>query len=98
MKFQIFTENDWVYPDTQITDPSDSVYLETARNANISFQVLTDIQVEEGTSVTFDWSGEKEGEFELIPYQLMPARVEENSGAEIFTTLDYDSVKNFGFF
>ena len=95
MKFQIFTENDWVYPDTQITDPSDSVYLETARNANISFQVLTDIQVEEGTSVTFDWSGEKEGEFELIPYQLMPARVEENSGAEIFTTLDYDSVKNF---
>ena len=39
MKLQIFSENDWVYPDSEITELSGSVCL-TARNANISFQVL----------------------------------------------------------
>jgi len=95
MKLQTFTENEWVYPDTPIMNTSDSIYLETARNANISFQVLTDLQVDEGTPVIFEWSGEKKGEFKLIPYQLIPVRVEQNSGANVYTTLDYDSVKHF---
>ncbi|HHY23482.1 MAG TPA: DUF4091 domain-containing protein [Clostridiaceae bacterium] len=95
MKLQIFSENDWVYPDSEITELSGSVCLDTARNANISFQVLTNLQVDDDTPISIEWSGEDVEGLTLIPYQLIPVRVEENSDVKLFTTLDYDSVKDF---
>ena len=64
MKFQIFTENEWVYPDTQITNPL-IAYIWKQQKCKYQFQVLTDIQVEEGHSVTFDWRGKKEESLNL---------------------------------
>jgi hypothetical protein len=57
MKLQIFSENDWVYPNSEITELSGSVCLDTARNANISFQVLTNLQVDDDTPISIEWSG-----------------------------------------
>ena len=45
--------------------------------------------------ISIEWSGEDVEGLTLIPYQLIPVRVEENSDVKLFTTLDYDSVKDF---
>lgn len=41
MKYQIFSENEWVYPDGEIIQQG-SAELYCARGADVCFQVLTD--------------------------------------------------------
>jgi hypothetical protein len=95
MKAQIFMENEWLYPDSEITRQDNSVKLEAARGASVCFQVLTDMEVETDTPVDIHWDGSDIANLDFTVYQLLPARVEENSGKELFTTLDYDSVSSF---
>ncbi|NLC43745.1 MAG: DUF4091 domain-containing protein [Clostridiales bacterium] len=95
MKAQIFLENEWLYPDTEITRQDDSVEIDTARGANAGFQILTDMEVDIDTPVKVHWDDSGIADLDYTVYQLLPARVEENSGKELFTTLDYDSVSSF---
>ncbi len=91
MKYQIFSENEWVYPDSQI-EKQGKAELFCARNADVCFQVLTDLELAEGEilSVTTEGLG-----CDAVVYQLMPACVNRNSGKALGTTLDYEEVKDF---
>lgn len=91
MQYRIFSENEWVYPDTELTGENTAI-LHTPRGADVCFQVLTDHPLRE-ESITVQWTGLGS----IVPevYQLMGAYVDENSHAKSLTTLDYDSVKDF---
>ena len=91
MKYQIFSENAWVYPDSQITDTG-KAELFCARGADVCFQVLTDLELAAGTQLSVAAEGLH---CEAVAYQLMPACVNKNSGAALGTTLDYEKVKDF---
>ena len=91
MKFQIFSENEWVYPDTEIQQQNEA-NLYCARGADVCFQVLTDKVLQGGEELKVTW--ETLG-CEVVVYQMLPACVNENSDAKLGTTLDYESVKDF---
>ncbi|MBQ2756712.1 MAG: DUF4091 domain-containing protein [Oscillospiraceae bacterium] len=93
MKYQIFSDNEWIYPDTPI-EQENSWELYSARGADVCCQVLTDIVAEEGESISVRVK-DLPKECELVVYQLEIATVKENSGLEIGTTKDYESVKHF---
>ncbi len=92
MNYQIFSENCWTYPDTELTNPGNKAELFAARGSDVCFQVLTDKNLTGGEAFDIAVSGL---ECEPVSYQLMPAYVPENSDAKIFTTLDWESVKHF---
>ena len=91
MKYQVFSENQWIYPDTELTAPN-TAELYAPRGADVCFQVLTDYTLTGGESITCDLplTG-----CEAVVYQLLPATVPLNSDAKILCTEDYDSVKHF---
>lgn len=91
LKYQVFSENEWVYPDSQIT-VQNTAELHAARNGDVCFQVLTDhvLQGGEAASASFACKG-----CEVVLYQLLPAHVSENSGVKTHTTQNYDEVKDF---
>ncbi len=95
MQTQIFTDNDWLFPDSPITKPGNSVELATARGAGASFQLLTDLNIAQTARVELIESFSQAAGLRFFAYQLLPVRVEENSGAELYTTLDYEKVKHF---
>lgn len=93
MKIQLFNENEWIFPDQELVELSSAIAVETARGANVGFQVLTDVDMKVESGIVCEW--EAPAQVSLIPYQLMPARVEANSDRKSLTTQDYDSVADF---
>lgn len=92
MNHQIFFENQWLYPDTPLTDIGNKAVLYAARGSDVSFQVLTDYALAGGEHFRITAEGLA---CTPIAYQLLPAHVSENSGEKLFTTTDYESVKHF---
>ena len=92
MKYQIFSENEWVFPDSEITNAGGKAELYAARGSDVNFQLLTDTVLSGGEDFAFDVCGL---DAEVIVYQLMPAYVSKNSGPKTHTTDDYESVKDF---
>lgn len=92
MKFQIFSDNEWLYPDSVITEGKTIASLYLAKNASDCFQILTDTTLKGGEA--FKFSHDLEG-LEVTVLQLLPARVEANSAADYLVTLDYETVKDF---
>ena len=90
MNYQIFSENEWVYPDSAITQQG-KAELFCARGVDVCFQVLTDKVLHGGEELKADWD---DLGCEAVVYQMLPACVNENSDAKLGTTLDYDSVKD----
>lgn len=91
MKYQIFSDNQWIYPDSEITEQN-KADLFSARGADACFQILTDYALD-GSEIlggSLDLEGCK-----AEIYQLLPAHVEQNSAATVLCTKDYDSVKHF---
>lgn len=91
MRYQIFSENEWVYPDSEITQQG-KAELFCARGADVCFQVLTDKVLEGAEQLTVAEDGLN---CEVVVYQLRPACVNKNSDAKLGVTLDYESVKDF---
>ena len=91
MKYCVFSDNEWVYPDSSLTC-RDSINLFSARGADVCFQVLTDKNVKEGEEVSFSFACDG---CTLEAYQLLPAYVSENSGVKTHTTTEYELVKDF---
>lgn len=91
MIYQIFSENEWVYPDSKII-PSTDVKLTCAKGADVCFQILTDITLTGTEQLAFTLNGLN---CEPLVYQLLPACVNRNSDAVLGTTLDYETVKDF---
>lgn len=95
VNLQVFSDNEWLYPDSELTVSSETVRLDSARGAHDSFQVLTDLVLSEPARADIHWCFDCGGGLSITAYQLMPAHVEENSGAQLYTTLDYESVRSF---
>ena len=91
MNYSIFSENEWVYPDSPITQRS-RAELYSARGADTCFQVLTDCVLKGGEEISFELGLEG---CEAAVYQLLPAAVPLNSHAKVLCTEDYESVKHF---
>ncbi|MDF2685252.1 MAG: hypothetical protein K0S55_433, partial [Clostridia bacterium] len=71
MKIQIFTENEWLYPDSEIKEPVDFIRLDAARGTNVCFQILTDQSIFSKTDMKYEWdSGDKSPLCKV--YQLLP--------------------------
>lgn len=89
MKLFAFDENTWLYPDTlPEIQKMPSLYL--ARGGHTAVQILTDVNADKAAmeaelpqGITAEW------------YQLLPTYVEENSGKNVLTTLNYEEVKDF---
>jgi len=91
INYQIFSENEWIYPDTEITAPN-KASLYSARGGDVCFQVLTDRFLKDGEELSFSF--ELEG-CDAAVYQLMTATVSLNSNEKVLCTEDYESVKHF---
>lgn len=91
MKYQVFSENEWVYPDSEVA-VQNIAELYAARNSDTCFQILTDLQLNGGEKIRFTLNLDS---CEAEIYQLLPAHVEQNSAATVLCTNDYDSVKHF---
>jgi len=91
MKYQIFSENEWVYPDSEITNAANKAVLYSARNEDVCFQILTDCQLKGGEGFAFSVQGLG---CDVRIYQMLPAVANRNSSSTNFTTLDYESVKD----
>ena len=91
MNYQVFSENEWVYPDSRITGPNQAE-LYFARGADTCFQVLTDHELKGGETITAAFSMEG---CEAVVYQLLTATVPLHSDAKMLCTTDYESVKHF---
>lgn len=91
MNYSIYSENEWIYPDTRLSEKQD-VQLYVPRNSDVCFQLMTDLEVEEGEAVEVSMNG-LAGCLSLS--QLLPAHVGANSGPKTLTTRDYESVKHF---
>ena len=91
MNYQIFSDNEWLYPDSEI-GKAGKAELFAARGGDVCFQVLIDRKLAAGEKVDFSF---KLDGCALEAYQLLPAYVSENSGVKTHTTLNYDEVKDF---
>ena len=91
MKYQVFSENEWIYPDTELTR-SNVAELYAPRGADTCFQLLTDHTLTGGEAITAEFSM---AGCEAVVYQLLTATVPLNSDAKMLCTTDYESVKHF---
>lgn len=91
MRYRIFSENEWVYPDSDLNG-STEVQLHAARGGDVCFQLLADYALSAGEQVALSLSLDG---CALQSYQLLPAYVSENSGVKTHTTTDYEEVKDF---
>ena len=92
MNHQIFSPNEWIYPDTEITKQNAAV-LYSARNMDTCFQLLTDHRIAPGEHVQL--TADLPAGITVQIEQLLSAHVGENSAATTLTTTDYESVKHF---
>ena len=93
MKLQAFSINQWLYPDTPVTEQTESVDLHAARNADVCFQLLSDGEVPAGT--VCGWKSDLPENFRLTVLQLDPVLVPYNSGAATHVSWEYEPVKDF---
>lgn len=90
-KYQVFSENEWIYPDTEI-GCENKAELYAARNGDVCFQILTDYELKGNEKI--------ETEFLLDGctaevMQLLKAKVTKNSAPDFEATDDYSLVKDF---
>ncbi len=90
--YQVFSDVDWLYPDTEITEPSNTATLHSARGADVCFQVITDIKVDGSEDFSVDAVGIGAS---VKAYQLASIPVSSNSGPNSLSTNDYELVKHF---
>lgn len=93
MRIQTFDIGTWLYTDSQITNENNTISLDSARNGDACFQILTDLEVDKDTTCNWFIEGETEG-IEVILYELSPVQVKYNSGAKYHHAKDYEEVKD----
>lgn len=93
MKLQAFSINDWLYPDSDLTEVSHVVQLHSARNADVCFQILTDMTVPSGTACS--WEAKMPAGFRLTRLQLEALNVPYNSSPDYFVAFDPEESKDF---
>ena len=93
MLLQGYCDNTWLYPDTTLTAPGSFPALSMARNAHTALQILGDTELTAGTKISVSLDCAPGVKASL--YQLLPTRVEENSGRLTHTADSYEEVADF---
>ncbi len=94
MKFSVFSDLEWTYPDTALTDRR-NVELSCPRNGHSGFQLLGEV-LSEKTELRVSMEWEREGDHPILEsFELIDIGVDENTAADFYTTLDYESCKEF---
>ncbi len=91
-KYRVYSDVEWLYPDTVISEYGNKAELHSARGADVDFQVLCDLDVCEGDAFSVTTEGIVG---EIVVYQLGIAHVSLNSAVNSYTTDDYESVRDF---
>ncbi len=91
-KYRVYSDVEWLFPDTVISEYGNKAELYTARNADVDFQLLCDADVKCGDAFSVSTEGLCG---DVVVYQLGIAHVSENSGPKTMTTKNYDEVKDF---
>lgn len=94
MKTQVVDMNTWLFPDSEPDASGKSIVLESARNADVCFQILTDQELPEGADFHWSWRTPQEG-ISLLFYELRPVNVKYNSGVKTHNAFEYEPVKSF---
>ena len=90
MQYSIFTDADWLFPDSAHSEER-AVELLAPRGGHGAAQLLCDLPA--GTAPRFVWEGDPGPEVRL--FQLLPVGVNENTSATLMTTTDYESCRDF---
>ena len=93
MKLQAFSINQWLYPDTPVTEQTERVELHAARNADVCFQLLSDVEVPAGTVCS--WKTDLPEGFRLSVLEVDAIAVPYNSSPAYFVTFDPEESKDF---
>ncbi len=93
MKYHVYNDSTWLYPDTVVPEQTESYAADLARGGTVGVQLLTDVSVSE--AVAFTSSFEAADGITVKVFQLMPALVEKNSGPLTHTAENYADVAHF---
>ena len=91
--YRLYTEHEWVYPDTEIDWGDSGLALHGARGGSVCFQWLSEERLSAERPCTV--SLENGGGVRLTVSQLLPATVDLNSARDRLCTKDYESVADF---
>jgi len=94
MKIQTFDIGTWLYPDSEVTECNNTVALDSARNDDICFQILTDKKCKKDTPVTWNLDTPDEG-ISVVVHELRPTFVKYNSGAQNYNATCWENVQDF---
>ena len=93
MQFQPFNEVTWLYPDTPITGQTAPYAVDAARGGTAGVQLLTDVSLNAPVPIHIGFDAPPKIACEV--FQLLPTRVEENSGPKTHTADRYEDVADF---
>ena len=85
MPYSIFTDADWLFPDSAHSGVG-TVAVLAPRGGHAGAQILWDLPAE--AALRFAWDDSRGPEVRF--YQLLPVRVNENTSATLMTTTDYE--------
>ena len=94
MRIQTYDVGTWLYPDSEITACEQTICLDSARNADACFQILTDLKCAKDTDIkwTFDTS---DSGVSVVVHELRPTFVKYNSGAQNYNAITWENVEHF---
>jgi len=94
MKIQTYDVGTWLYPDSKITSLENSIVLDSAKNADVCFQILTNLKCSKGTSI--DWSLDTQDDgISVVVHELRPVLVQSNSSAKLLEATNWEEAKDF---
>lgn len=91
MRFSVFTDTDWLYPDSAHSGCGE-ILLDAVPGGHAGAQVLGDMLTDD-TLVFVRWAEEDSPRTEL--FQLLSVGVNENTSPTLMTTTDYESCRSF---
>lgn len=91
MKLSIFTDTDWLYPDSSHSGKT-VIDLHAVRAGHCGAQILGETAASDA-EVSFRWSQPDGPDVRL--YQLLPVGVNENTSPTLMTTTDFESCRSF---
>ena len=93
MRIQTYDVGTWLYPDSKITAFENSIQLDSAKNADVCFQVLTDLKSEKDTAIAWTLDTQDEG-ISVVVHELRPVLVQANSSAKLLDATSWEEVKD----
>ena len=91
MKYSVYTDTDWLYPDTSHSNTTE-VRLDAVRGGHVGAQILGDY-LDSTAQISFQWNQSNGPDISF--FQLLPVGVNENTSPTLMTTTDYESCRNF---